>query len=111
MFKIIGKHHFASKWHDMFLSQYNKYYCKWTLYYVERCHVLGENVHSKFSSGCKSNSMDGVVLYHLKKVKQSIILVAQFHSNLSDESNQDISTIVTNLYIILHLIIYKVFTD
>ena len=47
--------------------------------YAERCWVLSEQVHKKFFSGCKLISMEGVALDHLKKLKPSIIPMAQSH--------------------------------
>ena len=39
---ILGKNHCAGKRHDMILNQKNKYDCKCTNGYEERCQILSE---------------------------------------------------------------------
>ena len=51
--------------------------------------------------------MEGVLLEHFKKMKPSNIPMAQFHSRLSDESDQDYRTTVAHPRIILLFIITK----
>ena len=49
--------------------------------------------------------MEGVVLGNFNKLKPSTIPMAQFHSHLSDEIDQDVSTTATNILIILQFIL------
>ena len=46
-----------------------------------------------------------VVLKKFNKLKPLTIPMEQFHSQLSDESDQDVSTNVTHIFILLRLII------
>ena len=51
--------------------------------------------------------MEGVTLDHFNKLKPSTIPMAQFHSQLSDESDHDARTTATNLLILIQFIITK----
>ena len=51
--------------------------------------------------------MEGAELDHFKKFKPSTILMAQSHSNLSYKSDQDASTTVTHIHIILQFVLTK----
>ena len=51
--------------------------------------------------------MEGVALEHFNKLKPSNIPTEQFHSNLSDESDQNDITIATHLHILLQFILTK----
>ena len=51
--------------------------------------------------------MEGVALDHFNILKPSTIPMAQFHSRLSDEIDQDAITTVTYLCIILKFILTK----
>ena len=44
---IPGESHCAGKFHDMFVSQHNKYNLKCTCDYKEICQVISKHVHSK----------------------------------------------------------------
>ena len=52
--------------------------------------------------------MEGVALDHSNKLKPSTIPMTQFHSSLSDESDQDAITTATHLCIIIQFILTKV---
>ena len=72
--------HCAGKQNKMFVILHNKFYCKFTLDYVERWQVLSEQVHSQKLFGCRSIFIEGVALEHFNKLKPSSIHMAQFHS-------------------------------
>ena len=81
----------------MFLSQPNKYDCKYTCYYEGRCQVLNEHGQYQCLSSSKSIFMVVIALEHCNKFKPSIITMEQFYSNLYDKSDQDASTTATHL--------------
>ena len=56
------RNHFAGKRHDMFVSRQNKFDWKFKRDYTKRWHVLIEQVHPQYFSGCKSIYMGLVVL-------------------------------------------------
>ena len=56
---------------------------------------------------CRYISIEGVALEKFNKLKQSTIPMANFHSNLSDESDQDASTTETHLCIIIQFLLTK----
>ena len=76
----------AGKRNDMFVSWHNNYYWKCTNYCAEIFQVISEQVKYKYFSGCKSISIEGVALDNFNKFKPSTIPMAQFNSNLLDES-------------------------
>ena len=51
--------------------------------------------------------MEGVALDNFNKLKPSTIPMAQFHSHLSDEDDQDARTTATYLLILIQFIITK----
>ena len=66
-----------------------------------------KQVHSQYFYVCKSISIEGVDLEIFKKLKPSAIPMAQFHSYLADESDQDSRTTATHILIIIQLILSK----
>ena len=108
---ILGVNHCAGKWNEMFVIRNNKFDWKFTHDYAEIYKFLSEQVHLKYFSGCKSISMAGILLEHLQKLKPSTIPMAKFHSNLSDESDQDASTTATHLCVLLQSLLTKGFID
>ena len=85
------------------MSRNNKFDCKCTRDYSKFCQVLSEQGHLQYLSSCKSISMNGIALGHFNKLKLFIISMAQFHSNLSDENDQDASNNTTHICIIIHI--------
>ena len=61
------------------------------------------------NSGFKRISTEGVLIKRFNLFKPSTIPMAQFYSDLSDESDQDYSTTETYILIILSFIPSKVF--
>ena len=55
--------------------------------------------------------MDGITLDQFNKSKPSTIHMAQFHSHLSDEIDQDASTTATHICIIIFLLLSKGFIN
>ena len=49
--------------------------------------------------------MEGIALDNFYKLKPSTIPMTQFHSNLSDESDQYSSTTATNIRILIQLLL------
>ena len=104
---ILGGNNCAGKIHDIFVNRHNKFYCKCTCAYAERCQVLSEQVHSQYFSGCESLSMEVVPLDPLNKFKLSTIPMAQFCSCLSGENDQYASNTATRIRILHQFIITK----
>ena len=89
------------------LSQHNEFDYKCTRDYLERCHVLSEQVHSQHFSVCESISMEVVPLDHFNKLKPYNIPMAKFCYRLSDESDKDSSTTTTNTFILIPFLLKK----
>ena len=91
----------------MFLNPHNKFGWKGTRYYVERCQVFREQVHSQQLSSFKFITLEGVVLEHFKILKPSTIPMVKFKSHLSDKTDQYASTTATHLCIHLKFFLQK----
>ena len=91
----------------MFVSWHNKFDCKFTRDYAERCQILSKQVHSQYFSIYKFISMEVVAFDHFNKLKPFTIPMAQFHYRWSDESDQDTNATATHLHILLWFILTK----
>ena len=98
---ILDKNNCAGKWHDVFVSRHNKFDWKYTCDCAEICQVLSTQFNSQYFFGCKSISMEGVVIEHFNILKPSTRPVSQFSSSLSDKIDQDSSTTTTNIFVFI----------
>ena len=103
------KNHCEGKIIDIFASQHNNYDCKWTIYYAEKCQAISESFQYQNLYGCKSIYVEGVSLHQVNKFKSSTVPMAQCHSHLSDESDQDVITNATYFIILIKFIHSKIF--
>ena len=71
---------------------------------------MSEQDHLQYFSGRNSISIKDVAHEYLKKLKPSTIPMAKFNFRLSDVSDQDAITNVTNLCIVLKLFLTRWFT-
>ena len=93
------------------MSQHNRYKLNLTHDYTGKCKVISDFFKSKYFSGCKPFYIEGVVIENFNRFKSATIPMAQFHSRLSDKSDQNDSTTATHPLIVIIFLLSKGFID